>query len=305
MDLPAVTEKDLEDIKFAVEAEVDYLAISFVRRAEHVREVREVLKQYDADIDLIAKIESQEALDHLDEIIAEADAIMVARGDLGVEIPAETVPIIQKDIIKRCNKAGKPVITATQMLESMKRSPRPTRAEVTDVAHAILDGTDAIMLSGETAVGEFPIEAVKVMNKTAIEIEKSLKPVHIEADTENISVAEAISHATVQCANDLNTAAIITSTQSGSTAKKVSRFRPKSMILAATPSDKVMRKLCLVWGIKSLLVPRTTDIDSMIDVAVEAGINSGVIREGDLVAIIAGVKNDTPGSTNLLKIHTV
>jgi len=305
VDLPAVTEKDLEDIKFAIEAEVDYLAISFVRRAEHVREVREVLKQYDADIDLIAKIESQEALDHLDEIIAEADAIMVARGDLGVEIPAETVPIIQKDIIKRCNKAGKPVITATQMLESMKRSPRPTRAEVTDVAHAILDGTDAIMLSGETAVGEFPIEAVKVMNKTAIEIEKSLKPVHIEADTENISVAEAISHATVQCANDLNTAAIITSTQSGSTAKKVSRFRPKSMILAATPSDKVMRKLCLVWGIKSLLVPRTTDIDSMIDVAVEAGINSGVIREGDLVAIIAGVKTDTPGSTNLLKIHTV
>ena len=157
VDLPAVTEKDLEDIKFAVEAEVDYLAISFVRRAEHVREVREVLKQYDADIDLIAKIESQEALDHLDEIIAEADAIMVARGDLGVEIPAETVPIIQKDIIKRCNKAGKPVITATQMLESMKRSPRPTRAEVTDVAHSILDGTDAIMLSGETAVGEFPI----------------------------------------------------------------------------------------------------------------------------------------------------
>lgn len=305
IDLPAVTDKDLEDIKFAVEAEIDYLAISFVRQASHVHEVREVLKQYNADIDLIAKIESQEALEHLDEIIAEADAIMVARGDLGVEIPAETVPIIQRDIIKKCNAAGKPVITATQMLESMKKSPRPTRAEVTDVAHAILDGTDAIMLSGETAVGEFPIEAVKVMNKTAIEIEKSLQITNVRSNIGDISVAEAISHATVQSANELNAAAIITSTQSGSTAKKVSRFRPKAMVLAATPSDKVMRKLCLVWGIKALLVPKTTDIDSMIDVSVEAGINSGIIREGDLIAITAGVKTDTPGSTNLLKIHIV
>lgn len=305
VDLPAVTEKDLEDIEFAVKSEVDYIAISFVRRAAHIHQVREILEGYNANIDLVAKIESQEAIEYLDEIIEAADAIMVARGDLGVEIPAETVPLIQREIIKKCNAAGKPVITATQMLESMKKSPRPTRAEVTDVAHAILDGTDAIMLSGETAVGEYPVEAVKVMNKTALAIEKSLTTSNVKNTGPNISVDDAISHATVQSANELNVAAIITSTQSGSTAKKVSKFRPKAIVLAATPSDIVMRKLCLVWGIKALLVPRTADIDSMIDVSVEAGRTSGIIREGDLVAITAGVKTDSPGSTNLLKIHQV
>lgn len=304
VDLPAVTKKDIEDIIRAVKLEVDYLAISFVRRAEHIKKVREILADNGASIDLVAKIESKEAIEHLDEIIAEADAVMVARGDLGVEIPPETVPIVQREIIQKCNAAGKPVITATQMLESMKKSPRPTRAEVTDVAHAILDGTDAIMLSGETAIGEYPVEAVKVMNKTANVIEQSLS---VDAgrttNTTSVSVADAISHATVQSANELNAAAIITSTQSGSTAKKVAKFRPKAIVLAATPSDKVMRKLCLVWGVKPLLVPRTADIDSMIDVSVEAGRLSGIIREGDLIAITAGVKIDSPGSTNLLKIH--
>lgn len=304
VDLPAVTKKDIEDIELAVKLEVDYLAISFVRRAEHIKKVREILAGYGADIDLVAKIESQEAIEYLDEIIAEADAVMVARGDLGVEIPPETVPIVQREIIKKCNTAGKPVITATQMLESMKKSPRPTRAEVTDVAHAILDGTDAIMLSGETAIGEYPIEAVKVMNKTALVIEQSLSIDGLkQTNNTSVSVADAISHATVQSANELNAAAIISSTQSGSTAKKVAKFRPKAIVLAATPSDKVMRKLCLVWGIKPLLVPRTADIDSMIDVSVEAGRLSGIIREGDLIAITAGVKTDSPGSTNLLKIH--
>jgi len=305
IDLPAVTEKDIEDIEFAVKSQVDYIAISFVRRAAHIKQVREILAQYNANIDLVAKIESQEAVSHLDEIIAEADAVMVARGDLGVEIPAETVPIIQREIIKKCNIAGKPVITATQMLESMKKSPRPTRAEVTDVAHAILDGTDAIMLSGETAVGEYPVDAVKVMNRTASVIEQSLSIDTSTYSSQNVSVAEAISHATVQSANELNVVAIITSTQSGSTAKQVAKYRPKAIVLAATPSDKVMRKLALVWGVKPILVPRTADIDSMIDVSVEAGRASGIIREGDMVAITAGVKTDTPGSTNLLKIHTV
>lgn len=305
VDLPAVTEKDIEDLEFAAKSQVDYIAISFVRRAAHIKQVREILAQYNANIDLVAKIESQEAVSHLDEIIAEADAVMVARGDLGVEIPAETVPIIQREIIKKCNIAGKPVITATQMLESMKKSPRPTRAEVTDVAHAILDGTDAIMLSGETAVGEYPVDAVKVMNRTASVIEQSLSIDTSTYSSQNVSVAEAISHATVQSANELNVAAIITSTQSGSTAKQVAKYRPKAIVLAATPSDKVMRKLALVWGVKPILVPRTADIDSMIDVSVEAGRASGIIREGDMVAITAGVKTDTPGSTNLLKIHTV
>lgn len=305
VDLPAITDKDLKDIEFAVKAEVDYLAISFVRRAEHIKQVREIVAQYDSDIDLIAKIESQEAIEHLDEIIAEADAVMVARGDLGVEIPAETVPIVQREIIEKCNAAGKPVITATQMLESMKKSPRPTRAEVTDVAHAILDGTDAIMLSGETAVGEYPVDAVKVMNKTAMVIEQSISIDSRGCNNTGTSVADAISRATVQSANELGLLAIVTSTQSGSTAKKVAKFRPKALVLAATPSDKVMRKLSLVWGVKPLLVPKTADIDSMIDVSIEAARASGIIREGDLVAITAGVKTDIPGSTNLLQIYKV
>ncbi|AZR74623.1 pyruvate kinase [Anoxybacter fermentans] len=305
INLPALTQKDIDDLKFGIEQGVDFIAASFVRKAADVLEIRRILEEAGADIHIISKIENAEGVENIDEIIKVSDGIMVARGDLGVEIPAEQVPIVQKMIIRKCNKAGKPVITATQMLDSMIRNPRPTRAEASDVANAIFDGTDATMLSGETAAGSYPVEAVKMMARIAERTESSLSFEEILAnfDTPEATTTDAISYATCNIALDLGAAAIITSTRSGYTARAVSKYRPKSPIIAATPNESVLRKLLLAFGVYPILVPETSTTDEMIEVSVNGALEQGLINEGDLVVITAGTPVGVPGTTNLLKVH--
>ncbi|MGI6037127.1 MAG: pyruvate kinase [Limnochordia bacterium] len=308
VDLPPLGERDVEHLRFGVEHDVDFIAASFVRRGEHVEFIKETIAQLGGDIPVIAKIESDEGVRNIHEIIDAADGVMVARGDLGVQIPPEEVPLVQKQIIHLCNVAGKPVIIATQMLESMVRHARPTRAEVTDVAQAIFDGTDAVMLSGETAVGRYPAEAVSMMSRIASRVEKSLdyeKNLEMKRDFARTSVAEAISHATCEASLDLDLKAIISSTQSGSTARMVSKYRPRCPIIAVTPSEKVCRQLTLTWGVLPVVVPRTEHIDDMIDIGDQAALASGLVQIGDLTAITAGVKTGLPGSTNMLQIHEI
>ncbi len=308
VNLPALMEKDRSDLEFVIKEQVDLIAISFARKAEHIKEIRELVNSLGGDQFLIAKIENEEGLNNSEEILGVADGIMVARGDLGVEVPPEEVPLIQKYLIEICNKAGKPVITATEMLESMIRNPRPTRAEITDVAHAIMDGTDAIMLSAETAVGKFPVAAVNIMSRVAERIESSLKYEKILA-TKRIgsfgTVADAISHATCQTAMDLKAAAIITSTQSGSTARMVSKYRSPAPIVAVTPSERVAQQLTISWGVNPVLAPVAANIDEMLDLSIEGAKKAGFIKENDLIVITAGVRTGEPGSTNLLQVLTV
>ena len=252
INLPAITPKDVSDIEFGIREGIDMIAASFVRKASDVLAIREILEKNNAgDVLILSKIENQEGVENIDEILQVSDGIMVARGDLGVEIPTEEIPIVQKMIIKKCNELAKPVITATQMLDSMIRNPRPTRAEVTDVANAIYDGTDAIMLSGETAAGKYPVEAVKVMASIAKRIEQTLDYDRMlkEKGSKNVTVTDAISHATCTTAVDLNASAIITSTSSGYTAKMVSKFRPQAPIIAATSNEAVMRRLALTLSL--------------------------------------------------------
>lgn len=306
--LPSITEQDVEDIKFGIEHKVDFIAASFVRQAADVLAIREILENNEAEIDIISKIETEAAVDNIEEILKVSDGIMVARGDLGVEIPAEEVPLVQKRIIELCNQEAKPVITATQMLESMVRNPRPTRAEASDVANAIFDGTDAIMLSGETAAGEYPVESVKVMATIALRAEKALAHDEVKGRKEiepSHTITDSISYATGSIAQDLGAAAVITSTKSGSTARMVSKYRPVAPILAATPSEDVVRKLQLVWGVKPVLVNATEGTDQMFSEAVAKCIMKGEITTGDLVVITAGVPVGVPGTTNLLKVHIV
>lgn len=309
VDLPAVDATDVDHIRFGVEAGVDFVAASFVRRPEHVDAVRDSIRSVGGSQQVIAKIESREGVRNIDAIFEAADGVMVARGDMGVELPAEEVPHVQKKLIALGNRLGKPVITATQMLDSMARNPRPTRAEVTDVANAIFDGSDAVMLSGETAVGRYPVEAVKMMDRIARKTEEALDYASMlerrRVRTGRVTVADAIARATCETAADLNVRAILCSTQSGSTARMVSKYRPKAPIIAATPNEYVVRQLCLVWGVRPALVPRTPQIDAMVDVLMEAAKRSGFIEDGDRVAIAAGVRTGTPGSTNLLQIQTV
>lgn len=307
-DLPSLTDQDRHHIRYGVQAGVDFIAASFVRKAEDVREVREAVAAAGGSQLIIAKIETRMDLDELRRIVQEADAVMVARGDLGVQIPLEEVPSVQKAIIRMCNEYGKPVITATQMLESMVRNPRPTRAEVTDVAAAILDGTDAVMLSAETAVGKYPAKAVEMMDRIARRTEATIDfdaLLSQRSTGPGSTVAEAICYGACWASNDLSVKAIITSTQSGATARMVSKFRPYAPILAMTPELSVARQLCLVWGVRPILVPHTHNIDDMIDAAVSAAIQAGEVAVGDRVAITAGVKTGIPGSTNLLQIHDV
>lgn len=307
-DLPAITDEDKKDIQFAIEQNLDFLAVSFVRRAADVLLVRQLLEEAGARMDVIAKIESREGVNNLKEIIAVADGVMVARGDLGVGIPPEEVPLVQKEIIKKCNQAGKLVITATQMLESMIWNPRPTRAEASDIANAILDGTDAVMLSGETAAGKYPVEAVATMARIAVRAEESLPYEEILEKRGSLparTVTSAISHATCSVAHDLGAAAIITSTQTGYTAKMVSKYRPRAPIVAVTPDVKVLRKLALVWGVQPLLVAPIKDTDSMIAAAIDISLAAGLVKPGDLVVITAGVPVGIRGTTNLLKVHVV
>ena len=309
INLPAVTQKDIDDIKFGIEQDIDFIAASFVRKAEDVIAIRRILEQNNAEyIQIISKIENQEGVDNLDEIIRLSDGIMVARGDLGVEIPTEEMPLVQKEMIQKCNKLGKPVITATQMLDSMIRNPRPTRAEVTDVANAILDGTDAIMLSGETAAGKYPAEAVKTMTDIANRIEASidyrslLKTKAIEKET---TMTDAISNATCFTAMDLDASAIVTATSSGYTARMVSKFRPKAPIIAATTDERVRRKLSLMWGVNSVITEELESTDDIVDISVEAALEKGYINRGDVIVITAGVPAGIAGTTNLIKAHIV
>ncbi|HHZ00046.1 MAG TPA: pyruvate kinase, partial [Tissierellia bacterium] len=253
INLPALTDRDISDIRFGIEQGIDYIAASFIRKKDDVSQIRRVIEEENAShIMIISKIENRQGVENLDEIIEASDGIMIARGDLGVEIPAEEVPLVQKMIIGKCNQAGKPVITATQMLDSMIRNPRPTRAEVSDVATAIFEGTDAIMLSGETASGSYPVEAVKTMVRIALMIESSLDYKEIlksKSPASNCSITDSISYATCKSSLDLRAAAVISATTSGYTAANVSRYRPAAPIIAATPSEQVMRKLALYWGV--------------------------------------------------------
>lgn len=307
--LPSLTEKDKSDILFAIDNELDFIAASFIRKARDVIEIRKILENNGGEeIQIISKIENREGVDNIDEIISLSDGIMVARGDLGVEILPEEVPLVQKMIIKKCNEAGKPVITATQMLDSMIRNPRPTRAEVTDIANAILDGTDSIMLSGETAAGKYPEESVKTMNNIAVKIEHSLDYVELlrsKTIGRDITITNAISHATCSTAQDLCAAAIVTPTSSGYTAKAVSKYRPKAVIIASTPYDSVMRKLSLIWGVYPVKSKNVETTDDIINISVDAIMGKGYLNQGDLIVITAGVPVGEAGSTNLIKVHTI
>lgn len=308
INLPAITPKDVSDIEFGIREGIDMIAASFVRKASDVLAIREILEKNNAgDVLILSKIENQEGVENIDEILQVSDGIMVARGDLGVEIPTEEIPIVQKMIIKKCNELAKPVITATQMLDSMIRNPRPTRAEVTDVANAIYDGTDAIMLSGETAAGKYPVEAVKVMASIAKRIEQTLDYDRMlkEKGSKNVTVTDAISHATCTTAVDLNASAIITSTSSGYTAKMVSKFRPQAPIIAATSNEAVMRRLALTWGVCPIKSALAGNTDEVIEKSIEASIESGYVKNGELVVITAGVPVGVSGTTNLIKVHVI
>ncbi|RXZ84908.1 pyruvate kinase [Paenibacillaceae bacterium] len=307
--LPGITEKDAGDIKFGIEQGVDFIAASFVRKASDVLEIRELLERHGAKhIQIISKIENQQGVDNLDEILEVSDGLMVARGDLGVEIPAEEVPVVQKQMIEKCNRVGKPVITATQMLDSMQRNPRPTRAEASDVANAIFDGTDAVMLSGETAAGKYPVESVLTMARIAESAESALDYREVfakQVKVQQTSVTEAISQSVAKSALDLDVKAIITSTESGYTARMVSKYKPKAPIIAVTPVREVMRTLALTWGVIPVEGNTAETTDEMFDIAVQGGIKSGEITLGDTVIITAGVPVGRSGTTNLIKIHHV
>ncbi|CAB3393945.1 pyruvate kinase [Kyrpidia spormannii] len=304
--LPGVTEKDVADIRFGIAQGVDMIAASFVRKAGDVLEIRRLLEEAGVHMDIIAKIEAQEALDSLEEILGVSDGLMVARGDLGVEIATEEVPLWQKRMIELCNRAGKPVITATQMLDSMQRNPRPTRAEASDVANAIFDGTDAIMLSGETAAGKYPVESVKTMARIAERAEEALWAFRrTEVHKPQGTVTDAISYAVAALADDLKAAAVLTSTQSGLTARRVSKYRPRCPIVAVTPREDVARRLALCWGVYPTVARTTKSTDEMLEVAIDAALETGIVKHGDLVVITAGVPVGQPGTTNLLKVHTI
>ena len=306
--LPSVTEKDIEYLEFGLAHDVDWVAASFIRKASDLDPICETIKKSGKHVLLIAKIEKREAVEDIDAIIEAVDGIMIARGDLGVEIPLEEVPGVQKTIIRKCNIAGKPVITATQMLDSMIRNRRPTRAEVTDVANAIYDGTDAVMLSGETAIGAFPIEAVTVMGKIACQTESSLDYRRLwqeKAVTKAKTVTDAIAQATVDIALDLGVTAIITPTSSGATARAVSKYRPQAPIIGAAMSTSACRQLALSWGVCPTLIAPSTNTDGMIKEAVQGALQSGLVKDGDMVVLTAGVPAGVPGRTNLIKVHVV
>lgn len=307
--LPSLSEKDIADIALGVQHNIDFIAASFVRNAEDVRAVKKIIKDNGGHQDIIAKIENRQGVENLEEILDAADGLMVARGDLGVEMPAEEVPVIQKKIIHAANKAGKPVITATQMLESMITSPTPTRAEASDVSNAIFDGTDAVMLSAETAVGAYPVEAIQFLVRCAIISEAALDYSAILAAGvrhKRRTVTDAISYACCATAADLGAAAIITCTTSGSTARMVARHRPKAPIIAVSPNSNSLKKLQLIRGVTTLLSEPVSTMDEQIDHSTKvAQQHSGLIQNGDLVVITAGMPIGTTGTTNMLKVRTV
>jgi len=309
--LPSLTEKDKADILFGIEQEFDFIAASFVRDADCVREIKNLLNEHGVYIPVISKIENAEGVENIDEIIQESDGIMVARGDLGVEIPPEEVPHIQKMIIQKCNDNFKPVITATQMLDSMIRNPRPTRAEVTDVANAIYDGTDATMLSGETAMGKYPVEALKMMAQIAEKAECHLnykKLLEEKQNYSNTSISSAVGYSSVAAADHLNAKAIITPSMSGFTPRQVSKYKPKAMIIGASPEEKVLRKMQLYWGVTPLKTDKEETTDAIMETALQLAQDKHIINSGDIVVITAGVMingGQGGGVTNLMKIETI
>ena len=307
--LPSLTEKDKEDLRFAVEQDFDFVAASFVRKASDVEDIRACLKEYGGEhIRIISKIENSEGVENLDEIIAASDGLMVARGDLGVEIPAYEVPILQKTMIKKTSMAGKPVITATQMLDSMIRNPRPTRAEVSDVANAVFDGTSCVMLSGETASGKYPLEAVQTMVDTIRAAELAtdywgrfrrfeFKP--------GRDINDAVTHASCQTAMDLEADAILTPTQTGHTARMISRFRPACPIVAFTTTERARRQLAISWGVRPLLAGYVDSTDRLFSMCVQSALKEGAVESGQMVVITAGIPIGLAGSTNLIKAQVV
>jgi pyruvate kinase len=307
--LPAISEKDYADILFGIENDIDYIAASFIRTAYNIDEIRRILKENNGShIKIIAKIENMEGVDNIDEIIEAADAIMIARGDLGVEIPMEEVPLTQKKIIKKCNFAGKPVITATQMLDSMMRNPRPTRAEVADVANAIFDGTDAIMLSGETASGKYPVEAVQKMTAIALAAEDDMDYDGLLTDRSRIkdtSITDAIGYATCTSATGLRATAILTPTTSGHTPMVVSKFRPKAPIIATTTTERTARRLSIAWGVYPIVINQFGDANEQLAHTIAAAKAEGFIKDLDIVVITAGVPSGIEGNTNMLRVHVV
>ncbi len=309
--LPPLTEKDKADIVFGIEQGFDFIAASFVRNAACINEIKEILKKYDAKTTIIAKIENSEGINNIDEIIQAADGIMVARGDLGVEIPPEQVPHIQKMVINKCNDNFKPVITATQMLDSMIRNPRPTRAEVTDVANAIYDGTDAIMLSGETAMGKYPVEALKMMAHIAEATEQHLDYEGLLDRKEMRStkgISSAVSYSSVATSYNLKAKAIITPSLSGFTARLVSKFKPEAMIIGTSPDETILRRMQIYWGVKPLKSKRECSTDAIMARAIDVTKETGLIEKDDLVVITAGVTTQDGqggGVTNIMKIETV
>lgn len=307
VNLPSITEKDISDIAFGVRKKVDFIAASFVRKASDVLQIRQLLEEHGANISIIAKIENEEGVQNAEEILGIADGLMVARGDLGVEIPAEEVPLVQKRLIASCNRMGKPVITATQMLDSMQNNPRPTRAEASDVANAIFDGTDAIMLSGETAAGKYPVESVETMARIACRAESS--PMYQEKLRQDfqgkLTITDAMGKAVSSTAAALNAKAIITPTESGYTAHVVSKHRPSCPIIAATPHEHVVNKLLLVWGVYPFLFESPDNTDEMMEKAIQATVKQKMVKYGDLVVLTAGVPVREPGTTNMMKVHVV
>ena len=307
INLPGITEKDSSDIRFGLDHEINYIAASFVRKPQDVLDIRELLEEKHMEhVQIFPKIESQEGIDNADEILKVCDGLMVARGDMGVEIPAENVPLVQKSLIKKCNALGMPVITATQMLDSMQENPRPTRAEASDVANAVFDGTDATMLSGESANGEYPVESVATMNRIDIKAENALAEFGRDnLDFDNGDVTESIGASVARVANELGVKTIVAATESGYTAKMISKYRPNADILAVTFDDRTRRGLMVNWGVYPIVTEKPANTDAMFDLAAAKAVETGLAKEGDLILITAGVPVGERGTTNLMKIQLI
>ena len=307
INLPGITEKDSDDIRFGLDHEINFIAASFVRKPQDVMDIRELLEEKHMEhVQIFPKIESQEGINNFDDIIKVSDGLMVARGDMGVEIPTENVPLVQKALIKKCNILGKPVITATQMLDSMQENPRPTRAEASDVANAVFDGTDATMLSGESANGEYPVESVATMNRIDIKAENALKDFGRDnLDFDNGDVTESIGASVARVANELGVKTIVAATETGYTAKMISKYRPNADILAVTFDDRTRRGLMVNWGVYPIVTEKPSNTDEMFDLAAAKAVETGLAKEGDLILITAGVPVGERGTTNLMKIQLI
>ena len=307
INLPGITEKDSSDIRFGLDHDINFIAASFVRKAQDVLDIRELLKEKNKeDVLIFPKIESQKGIDNFEEIIEVSDGLMVPRGDMGVEIPAENVPLVQKNMIRRCNELGKPVITATQMLDSMQENPRPTRAEVSDVANAVFDGTDATMLSGESANGDYPVESVATMAHIDLKAENNLDKFGREVfDFDKSDVTETIGSAVANAARDLNIKTIVASTKSGYTARMISKYRPSADVLALTYDERVQRSLNINWGVQPFVVDRPESTDEMFKLAGEKAKELGFAEVGDMIIVVAGLPGGHAGTTNLMRVMQV